>query len=42
LPSQSILSRTAHTQRFEDSHMNVVAVLFVVVFAYWLSTLIID
>ena len=27
---------------FEDSRMNVVALLFVVVFAYWLSTLIID
>jgi hypothetical protein len=42
LPSQSILARTAHTQRLEDSRMNVVALLFVIVFAWWLSTLIID
>jgi hypothetical protein len=42
LPSQGILARTAHRQRLEDSRMNVVALLFVIVFAWWLSTLIID
>jgi hypothetical protein len=40
LPGQGILARTA--QRLEDSRMNVVALLFVIVFAWWLSTLIID
>jgi hypothetical protein len=42
LPSQGILARTAHRHRLEDSRMNVVALLFVIVFAWWLSTLIID
>ena len=30
------------SQAVEDSRMNVLAVLFVIVFAWWLSTLIID
>jgi hypothetical protein len=34
--------RTHCSQAVEDSRMNVLALLFVIVFAWWLSTLIID
>jgi len=41
LLSRSIL-RTASTQRFEDSRMNIAGLLIVIVLAWWLSSLIID
>jgi hypothetical protein len=45
--AQNQLAESGHpcthcSQTVEDSRMNVVAVLFVIVFAWWLSTLIID
>src|SRR6202158_6577629 len=42
LPRQSLLPRTAHTQRLEDSRMNIVGLVIVIVAAYWLSSLVID
>jgi len=42
--AQNQLAESGHprTHCSEDSRMNVVALLFVIVFAWWLSTLIID